>query len=82
MTFTHGTASAYVNHRCRCDVCREGNRVRQAAIRERLAALGKHEPERIPHGTYGYTNWACRCGVCTAANTAKSAAYYNKRRSA
>lgn len=46
--FSHGTRSRYVGARCRCDLCREANRVyyhaRRALERERLAELDEPPP--------------------------------------
>lgn len=53
---------------CRCDGCRDANRVRQAegnADRKKRLASGQTS---VIHGrvsTYG--NWSCRCGECSAA---------------
>jgi len=38
----HGSPVAYVEHKCRCDECKEGNRVR-AAQRRRLKAYGQYQ---------------------------------------
>lgn len=38
----HGTASAYVYYKCRCDICKEANRVR-AAARRKAQAFGRYQ---------------------------------------
>lgn len=43
---SHGTANAYVNHKCRCDVCKEHNRVRAAETR-RLKVYGRWETKFV-----------------------------------
>ena len=61
----HGTASAYVNHKCRCAVCKAHNTERKRRIRTAKVAAD------TPHGTYnGYLNYQCRCRPCTDANAA------------
>lgn len=64
-----GTISRYVNHKCRCDKCREAWRV-YSAKRKAERALQSKDPSDIRHGTYMfYTNHGCRCEYCIAANT-------------
>jgi hypothetical protein len=57
----HGTRSRYMGG-CRCDDCREAQRVHTAELRRRGDA-----PR---HGVSGYKNYGCRCATCTAAHTA------------
>jgi hypothetical protein len=66
LDFEHGTPSAYTYHRCRCEVCREGNRLRM-----RQLMLNRSERTvAAPHGTVsGYTNWKCRCAPCKKAGS-------------
>jgi hypothetical protein len=40
--YTHATANAYVNGKCRCALCKEENRLR-AATRRKLQAYGRYE---------------------------------------
>lgn len=62
----HGSYSTYQNWRCRCDACREANRLYHIRARERRKAKPRSE---VPHGTPGgYTNWGCRCAFCRLAN--------------
>ena len=81
MTFTHG-ASAYVNHHCRCAVCRAGNAERTRIRRHQRREYGARNPSCIPHGYGGYANWLCRFPICAEANRASCAERYHKRRSA
>jgi hypothetical protein len=63
----HG-AYAYNTSKCRCDVCREANRVQGAASRTRRYARLAADPTVARHGTYTtYNNWGCRCDVCREA---------------
>lgn len=58
----HG-ASSYSKRGCRCDTCREANRVRGVTWRQKVR--GGPIPDHV-HGTYGgYTNWGCRCVSCS-----------------
>ncbi len=57
--------AAYVNHKCRCEVCRAANSAWQ---REAIARRNKAIPEHV-HGYGGYHNYGCRCETCTAANS-------------
>ncbi len=66
---THGTFSAYTNHACRCDECREANRLHMVATRARLRLRPAAD---VAHGWSGYVNWGCRCETCAAANAAHS----------
>lgn len=71
--FQHG-ASGYDNYGCRCDVCKEGNRNKQKALRERNSEErqlvgGVWIHPLAPHGTLnGYQYYKCRCGPCTEAS--------------
>ena len=67
--FQHGS-SGYDNYGCRCDVCKEGNRDKQAALRERNSEErqfinGMWIHPLAPHGTRnGYQYYKCRCNAC------------------
>ncbi len=75
----HGTPSAY-NHGCRCEHCREANRVRCLELRASLKVRTNAGDPEIPHGTTGgYKNWGCHCEECTQANTLASRRYYQDR---
>ena len=66
----HGLYSTYVNHCCRCDLCKETQRWKQAEYRGRLRS--SKTPEHV-HGTVnGYQNYGCRCRSCTSAQAAAS----------
>ena len=65
------TRSAYVNGRCRCDICRNAAREYQLRWSERAAAR-VHETGELPagveHGTCNaYGNYGCRCRLCKSA---------------
>lgn len=73
--FVHG-ADCYRNHRCRCEVCVEGNRADMRAARARRFAARQLIDGRLVavdasrHGaSTTYTNHGCRCGPCTTAAT-------------
>jgi hypothetical protein len=78
----HGTVNGYNNHRCRCDRCREAQRIyindynhRTGRHRPRVQYLAEDFP--IQHGTEtGYNR--CRCDECKAA----AAAARQRRRAA
>ncbi|MFD3516292.1 hypothetical protein [Streptomyces sp. NPDC058657] len=76
----HGTPYAYTKGGCRCDDCREANRKRCQASRQRSAA----DPSRADRAGHGkastYKNHGCRCAECSAANTADVSAYRARRR--
>lgn len=69
----HGTLNGYVNAGCRCEECREANRVynmkRRAERAEGKPASewGKkrgHMGEPLKHNSSTYINWKCRCDQC------------------
>jgi len=59
-------ASTYVNHGCRCDVCRESHAAavnrRRKERKAQTARLGL--PSYVQHGVSAYANWGCHCVVC------------------
>jgi hypothetical protein len=67
----HGRYSTYTNYKCRCDKCKEANRVRQMHYRlmAQIRAAAEN-PEALKtkqweHGTYrGYREGGCRCDDC------------------
>lgn len=61
--------STYINHRCRCDVCRAANTAYYAKRRAERAAgiVGNGLPAPKEHNESTYTNWGCRCDVCREA---------------
>jgi len=70
-TIAHGTASSYINHRCRCEPCTKahGQRHLEAAY----AAQVKGIPADAVHGTENvYTYYGCRCVPCVENKTQKS----------
>jgi hypothetical protein len=78
----HGI-KGYDYYRCRCDTCKEANRLQKQAWRQRnidrgLNARGKvltrrRNGEEPPHGTRARYIWIfdpCRCELCRSASTA------------
>jgi hypothetical protein len=64
---THGKASTYKNHGCRCSKCTEAN----TAAWHRWASTVT-PADASEHGTAStYQNYRCRCPGCTAANAVR-----------
>ena len=81
MALTHGLRSTYVTGGCRCDGCRNANRVYQQALVARRKAGGV--PGHVPHGRPStYTNWSCRCVECRAAWRVEMRRQYVARKAA
>lgn len=67
----HGHANTYKNG-CRCDACREANRVYQASANSRRAA-DPSLADRAGHGRAStYINYRCRCTPCRDAAAARN----------
>ncbi|MGO8882754.1 MAG: hypothetical protein ACLPUO_01680 [Streptosporangiaceae bacterium] len=65
----HGTASAYNNYGCRCELCRTAA---SAARRAWAESLQDRPFAEVPHGTAsGYRNWGCRCERCSLVRAAE-----------
>lgn len=62
----HGNRSRYTQG-CRCDSCREANRVYMIRWRRKR---GVKPLTAAPHGSAYKYKTGCRCEACTAANTA------------
>lgn len=62
-TVNHGTLYAYIDLKCRCNICK-------AYMREYTAQWRKVRLKRggFKHGTYGY-QLGCRCNICVTAKT-------------
>lgn len=73
----HGTTNGYGNLGCRCDPCREANRVGHADYMARVRTegriLGKHGSE-LAYDT------GCRCDPCREFHNAKSRATFARRK--
>lgn len=69
----HGTTSRYNNQGCRCDECREANRVYGLAYARKRGAVPEAEyRESVKrHGITAYRRRGCRCEVCRAALAAQ-----------
>lgn len=52
---------------CRCEGCKEENRLTQKEIKARRVARFKAGEVEITHGVSGYSNWDCRCNECKSA---------------
>jgi hypothetical protein len=62
----HGL-NGYNNYACRCDICKEAQRVDITVRRARRQAAGLPDGDER-HGTYnGYSNYCCRCDHCKLA---------------
>jgi hypothetical protein len=65
----HGSYSTYVNHRCRCELCRRAW-TEYCQRRKGERELKSDDPR---HGNYAtYINYSCRCELCRSANTARA----------
>lgn len=70
----HGSASTYVNHRCRCKQCCQAHTEKVADLRrrrreERVLVDGRLVHPTAEHGKdTTYQNYACRCEPCTTAH--------------
>lgn len=64
----HGS-SCYVNHACKCAVCRREWSKWQKNRRAQRAKELALDPTLTTHGTEStYTNWSCRCTPCRLAH--------------
>ena len=66
----HGSYSVYVHAKCRCDECREANRV----YKRKFDRKSVNTPLR--HGTLDGHRRGCRCAACTAAKSQSDREYY------
>lgn len=73
----HGTANGYGNLKCRCDRCREANRLAHSAYMERIRVEGRVLGR---HGTALSYDSGCRCQSCKAAHNKKSRDYKRRQR--
>lgn len=65
----HGTTNAYGNLGCRCEQCREANRVSHQDYIERVKAAGRSLGE---HGSSLRYDTGCRCDICRLAHNRRS----------
>lgn len=69
----HGTPNGYGNLKCRCDACREANRVVHAQYMARILESGQlAELPGVTHGTSYRYDVGCRCDSCREAHNLKS----------
>ena len=72
---------AYNHYKCRCDECRDANRLVQRATVADLRARLADEFDNLPHGDVStYDNWGCRCVPCAEAKSIKNASDYALRK--
>ncbi|MEV8396334.1 hypothetical protein [Streptomyces niveus] len=77
----HGDYRTYLKG-CRCDDCREAQRLRGIAQRARWSQ-DPSAADRAGHGKPStYKNYKCRCQPCSKANSADVAAFRARRRAA
>jgi len=75
-----GAGTTYVHYGCRCDVCREANRSRNARRRAERVAAPK-DPNDKRHGTPSfYANHGCRCDRCKSAWKTECKRIYDQRK--
>jgi hypothetical protein len=61
--------TTYVHHGCRCDGCREANRIGTYAHHARLAERAANgHPDGVEVSDSTYRNWSCRCEGCREAH--------------
>ncbi|MGW0552329.1 hypothetical protein [Streptomyces altiplanensis] len=78
----HGRTYTYTRLGCRCEKCREVNRI---ACAERRAAYRSNPvlADMAGHGKRStYSNHGCRCKECKAAHAAAHRAYNARKRAA
>lgn len=69
----HGTTNGYGNHGCRCDACKEANRINHAEYMATVRKTGQlAQRANIVHGTSYRYDVGCRCDPCREAHNAKS----------
>ncbi|MDO5619312.1 hypothetical protein [Kocuria sp.] len=66
----HGQPSAWVHHKCDCDICREAKRAYKRAEYRKRQERGLIV---APHGTVRAYNQGCSCEACRAAVAEKDA---------
>ncbi|NUR42036.1 MAG: hypothetical protein HOV73_18310 [Streptomyces sp.] len=75
----HGNSLTYKKG-CRCDTCRDAQRLYQAALREKWQR-DPSSADRAGHGKAStYRNCGCRCADCTTANRTAVSEYRARRR--
>lgn len=68
----HGTTNGYGNLGCRCDACREANRLSHAAYVRRARETRELTGPDVKHGTSYRYGMGCRCEECHEARNRKS----------
>ena len=72
--------SRYVNHGCRCPVCRKANREYELHNRTNGPGPKRTELKNGRHDRSRYINWGCRCDTCRQASIDYMVEYRKKRR--
>ncbi len=73
----HGTVNGYGNLGCRCDECREANRVQHNRYMSQVRAEGRSLGS---HGSELRYDTGCRCEQCREAHNAKSREFKARQR--
>lgn len=68
----HGTQNGYGNLGCRCDRCKEANRLNHAAYMAKVRRTRHLAHGDVQHGTSYRYDVGCRCDDCRGAHNAKS----------
>lgn len=72
----HGKLSSYKHYKCRCNLCKEANRLSSSNRRKTLGAKPRGSTD-LPHGTWSrYSNKGCRCDACKLAAKEYRLAYH------
>jgi hypothetical protein len=70
----HGSLIAYLNKRCRCTICKEGNNKRSKEYRQRRKPK-LQEKQQVICGTRNEYLRGCRCAECRKAQAETQRAY-------
>lgn len=69
----HGTLVMYVNHKCRCELCRAANAEYCRGYKRKKFGYKEKPRTGMVHGTTNaYRYYKCRCDLCRAANAEMS----------
>lgn len=75
-----GAGTAYSHYGCRCEECKEANRIR-VAKRKKQRYLETKDPNDPRHGSSSfYSNHGCRCEKCSEAARIKNHKAYMRRK--
>ena len=68
----HGTINGYGNLYCRCDRCKEANRLNHNEYIQKARASGHLANGDVTHGSSYRYDVGCRCDLCREAHNEKS----------